>query len=87
MAVITSDRTREQRALDIENALASVRMEGQEPSEEAKAVFQRYVDGDVTLEEMGRAIDQLLDKKYGPVRLPRERTFLGTYGIFVTLKN
>ena len=70
MAVITSDRTREQRALDIENALASVRMEGQEPSEEAKAVFQRYVDGDVTLEEMGCAIDQLLDEKYGPVRLP-----------------
>jgi hypothetical protein len=70
MSAITSDRTREQRAQDIENALASVRMEGQEPSEEAKAVFQKYVDGDVTLEEMGRAIDQLLDEKYGPVRQP-----------------
>ena len=70
MAVITSDRAREQRARDVENALASVRMEGQEPSYEAKAILQRYVDGDLTLEEMGRAIDQLLDEKYGPVRLP-----------------
>lgn len=69
MAVITKDRAREQRARDVENALASVRMEGLEPSEEAKAVFQRYVDGDSTLEEMGRAIDRLLDSKYGPVRL------------------
>ena len=70
MTVITKDRAREQRALDVENALASVRMEGQEPSEEAKAIFQRYVDGDLTLEEMGRQIDKLLNEKYGPVRLP-----------------
>jgi Antitoxin VbhA len=71
MAAITSHRAREQRAQDIENALASVRMEGQEPSEEAKAIFQRYVDGELSIDEMGRAIDQLLDEKYGPVRLPR----------------
>ena len=70
MPVITKDRAREQRALDVENAIASVRMEGQEPSEEAKAIFQRYVDGELTLEEMGRGIDRLLDEKYGPVRLP-----------------
>jgi hypothetical protein len=76
MAVITSDRAREERARDIENSLASVRMEGQEPSDEAKAIFQRYVGGDLTLEEMGRAIDQLLDAKYGSVRLPgNERSY------------
>lgn len=70
MAVVGSDRAREQRARDVENALASVRMEGQEPSGEAKAIFERYVDGDLTLEEMGHAIDQLLDAEYGAVRLP-----------------
>jgi hypothetical protein len=70
MAVLTTDQARERRAQDIENALASVRMEGQEPSEEAKAIFQRYVDGDLTIEEMGGAVDRLLDAKYGPVRLP-----------------
>ena len=69
----TADRAREQRAKEIENALASVRMEGLEPSDEAKAIFQRYVDGELTSEEMGRAIDEHLDDTYGPVRLPRNQ--------------
>ena len=71
MAVITTDTARIERAREVDNALASVRLEGLEPSDEAKAIFQRYVDGEMTSEEMGRAIDELLDRKYGPVRLPR----------------
>lgn len=70
MAVITTDRARTERVREVENALASVRMEGLEPSDEAKTIFQRYVEGVLTSAEMGRAIDQLLDDKYGPVRLP-----------------
>jgi antitoxin VbhA-like protein len=71
MAVTTLDRTRIQREREVRNALASVRLEGLEPSAEARAIFQRYVDGDLTSEEMGGAVDQLLDRKYGPVRLSR----------------
>jgi hypothetical protein len=71
MAVTTLDRTRIEREREVENALASVRMEGLEPSDEARDIFQRYVEGDVTLQEMGRAVDQLLDRQYGPVRLSR----------------
>jgi len=71
MAAKTMDRTRMQREREVENALASVRMEGLEPSVEARRIFQRYVDGDLTLEEMGRSVDQLLDRQYGPVRLSR----------------
>ena len=71
MAVTTLDQTRIQREREVENALASVRMEGLEPSAEAKGIFQRYVEGDLTLKEMGRTVDQLLDRQYGPVRLPR----------------
>jgi hypothetical protein len=71
MAVITSDRTREERAREIENALASGRLEGLEPSPEAMAIFQRYIDGELTLEQMGAAIDEHADREYGPVRLPR----------------
>jgi hypothetical protein len=67
MAVTTVDSARAQRAREMENALASVWMEGLEPSPEALAIFQRYVDGEMTAEEMGFAIDQLLDSKYGPV--------------------
>lgn len=68
MATSTPDKTREKRAMEIENALASVRMEGIEPSDEAKAIFQRYVDGDLTSSQMGHAIDQLLGRKYGSLR-------------------
>jgi hypothetical protein len=71
MAIATINRTRVQREREVENALASVRMEGLEVSPEAKAMFQQYVDGDVSPEELDRAFDQYFDRKYGPVRLPR----------------
>ena len=54
----------------MENALATGRMEGLEPSVDAKAIFQQYVDGELTLEQMGRAIDEHADRQYGPVRIP-----------------
>jgi len=69
MAVTILDQTRTRREREVANALASVRMEGLEPSAEAKGIFQRYVEGEVSLKEMGRAVDQLLDRQYGPVRL------------------
>ena len=71
MAVNTFEQARIQREREVENALASVRMEGLEPSAEATDIFQRYVEGDLTLKEMGCAVDGLLDRQYGPVRLSR----------------
>ena len=71
MAVKTLDQARMQREREVENALASVRMEGLEPSAEAQEIFRRYIDGEATLKEMGRAVDQLLDRQYGPLRLSR----------------
>jgi hypothetical protein len=68
MAVLT-DHLQITRAREVENALASGRIEGLEPSEQAKAIFRRYVDGELTLEQMGAAIDQFADREYGPVRL------------------
>lgn len=69
MAVLT-DRGRKSRAREVENAIASGRLEGLEPSDAAQKIFQRYVDGELTLEQMGAAIDQFADREYGPVRLP-----------------
>jgi hypothetical protein len=60
------------RAREVENALASVRMEGLEPSDGAKMIFQRYVDGELASDEMDRAFDKHLDANYGPVRLSRD---------------
>jgi hypothetical protein len=73
MSIKTLNQTRLQREREVENALASVRMEGLEPPEEAKSVFQRYVEGDLSLEEMGRTVDQLLERQYGPGRLSRNQ--------------
>ena len=71
MAVTTPDQTRTQREREVANALASLRIEGLEPSDEAKSIFQRYANGELTLKEMGRAVDQLAERQYGPVRLSR----------------
>lgn len=71
MALNPTDPARTERAREVENALASVRMEGLEPSDEAKALLQRYVNGEVTSENLDRSFDLYFDRKYGPVRLPR----------------
>jgi hypothetical protein len=71
MAITTLNGTRTEREREVENALASVRMEGLEISTEAQAIFGHYVDGDLSSEELDRAFDQYFDGKYGPVRLPR----------------
>ena len=68
MAVVT-EHGRMQRAKEVDSALASVRMEGLEPSEAVKALFQRYVEGDLTSAEMDRAMEAHLDRAYGPIRL------------------
>ena len=71
MGIITTDGARIQRAKEVENALASGRLEGLEPSPEAMEIFQRYIEGELSLEEMGAAIDAHADRVYGPIRLPR----------------
>lgn len=71
MAVLVKDQAREQRAAVIENALATGRMEGLEPSPGALEIFQRYAAGGQTLEQIGAAMDEYADREYGPVRLPR----------------
>ena len=73
MAAVIVDQARAERALGIEDALASVRMEGLEPSKEAKAIYQRYVDGELTADQMDVAMAEHLDREYGPLRLPRNQ--------------
>ena len=68
--LITETEQRE-RASAVEYALATNRLEGLEPSDGAKAIFQRYVNGELNLEQMRAAIDEHADREYGPVRLPR----------------
>ena len=71
MGISTTDRARTQRAKDVENALASGRLEGLAPSPEAMEIFQRYIEGALTLEQVGAAIDAHADRVYRSIRPPR----------------
>ncbi len=61
------DPERVKRSDQVRQALASVRLEGLEPGEEAQSIYQRYVDGELTLKQMGAAIEVLHDREYGPI--------------------
>jgi hypothetical protein len=69
--ITASERTRRTRIY--EEALASVRLEGFELDEQTKALYQRYIDGELTLAELGSAIDELDDREFGPVPLSRQQ--------------
>jgi len=64
-----SEQERARRGEEYHQALASLRLEGLAPGGEARAIFQRYVDGELTLEQMGAEIDTLNERRIGPVRL------------------
>jgi hypothetical protein len=51
--------------------VSGLRLEGLAPGAEATAIFVRYVDGELTLDQMGSEIDELHERRLGPVRLPR----------------
>ena len=66
-----SAEERAKRASDVEQALASVRLEGLEPSAEALAIYQRHIEGEISQEQASKEIEAMHDRKYGPIRLPR----------------
>jgi Antitoxin VbhA len=66
-----TEQERAKRLDEVRQALASVRLEGLEPGHEAHSIYQRYVEGELTLEQMGAEIEALHDREYGPVPIPR----------------
>ena len=67
--VTTAERARRTRIY--EEALASVRLEGFDLDEQAKALYHRYIDGELTLAAVGAAIDELDAREFGSVSLSR----------------
>jgi hypothetical protein len=65
-----TDKERTERQNRVTRALASVRLEGLEPTEAAKAVFDRYVAGDLTTQQMAAEIQALNVREFGPIRVP-----------------
>lgn len=66
--ILNADREARQRQVD--NAIASVRLEGLEPTAAAKVIFGRYVDGDISATEMSAEIRALNAREFGPVSIP-----------------
>jgi hypothetical protein len=64
---------RARRARVYEEALASVRLEGFDLDNKVKALYRRYMDGELTLAEVGREIDELDDREFGPVSPSRHK--------------
>ena len=65
-----TDQERTERQARVARALASVRMEGLEPTEAAKAVFDRYIAGDLTTQEMAAEIQALNAREFRPIHVP-----------------
>ena len=65
----TKDQGRSDRLARVAHAVASVRLEGLEPTEAAKAVFDRYVAGELTIEEMAAEIRALNAREFGPIHI------------------
>jgi hypothetical protein len=61
---------RARRSRIYEEAVASVHLEGFELDEQTKALYERYINGELTLAEVGNAIDELNDREFGSVSLP-----------------
>jgi 3,4-dihydroxy-2-butanone 4-phosphate synthase len=70
MAVLTSDMSVATRQGEVENALASVRLEGLEPSAEALELFHQYADGQIDSEELDVLFAEHIDRTYGPLHVP-----------------
>jgi hypothetical protein len=71
MAVIVSitERERAIREEAYRDAVTNLRLEGLEMDEEAKRIFQRHIDGEITSEQLRAAIDDLNDRKFRPLSL------------------
>ena len=54
--------SRERRAL-VDSALATLRIEGLEPSDDVKAVAERFVAGELSPEDLDRALERLLGSR------------------------
>jgi hypothetical protein len=64
-----TDQERTERQARVARAVASVRLEGLEPTGAAKAVFDRYVAGDLTTQEMAAEIRALNAREFGPIHV------------------
>jgi hypothetical protein len=64
-----SDEGRIERQARVARAVASVHLEGLEPTEAAKAAFDRYIAGDLSIDLLAAEIRLLNAREFGPVHI------------------
>ena len=64
-----TEQEKVERKARIDRARASVRLEGLEPSDTANAIFDRYVSGELTIEQMGAEIRALNAREFGSIQV------------------
>jgi hypothetical protein len=65
----TTERERAIREEAYRDAITNLRLEGLEMDEEAKRIFQKHVEGEITSKEFRAAIDDLNERRFRPVSL------------------
>src|SRR6266403_5970 len=66
-----SEQERAKREQALVATIANLRIEDLHLDEELKCIFQRHVDGEIGDEELGAAIDELNERRFGPLRISR----------------
>ena len=67
-----TDQERATRRAYVDESLATLKLEGLEPCAETHAISQRYIDGELTVMELGAEIRSLNARKFRPVSLSRD---------------
>ena len=67
-----TDQERATRRDYVDESLATLKLEGLEPCVETLALSKRYIDGELTVMELGTEIRSLNARKFRPVSLRRD---------------
>ena len=71
IATSIRDRERAKREQALIATIANLRIEDLHLDDESKHIFQRHVDGEISFEEFRAAIDELNERRFGPVSVSR----------------
>jgi len=66
-----SEQERLKREQALVSTIANLRIEDLHLDDESKRIFQRHVDGEISFEEFRAVIDELNERRFGPVSVSR----------------
>jgi hypothetical protein len=67
-----TEKERTARRAYVEESLATLQLEEQSPCPEALSISERYVNGELTVMELGAEIRALNARKFRPLSLPQD---------------